>query len=173
MWPVPFAYFPAAHLVQTGAPPTSVSIASGATVRTLGAGVEIFGASGSGSWDGDRVWSPTAVWVPQSHGCVLKVFYAANVGSYNWWGANTSIGHRTFRWHKTDDSPQESLGTVKATPPIATRPLLHLANTPGDTVGLLFNAAQRRYEVMWDADRTCGWGHASTTDFLNYTQHGW
>ena len=51
-------------------------------------------------------------------------------------------------------------------------PLLHLAPTPGDTVGLLWNPAQRRYEVMWDADSACGWGHASTTDFLSFTQHG-
>ena len=25
---------------------------------------------------------------------------------------------------------------------------------------------------MWDAASACGWGHASTTDFLRYTQHG-
>jgi hypothetical protein len=45
-----------------GAPPTTVSIASGAKVEALGRGVEIFGAPGNNSsWDGGRVWSPTAM----------------------------------------------------------------------------------------------------------------
>ena len=58
-------------------------------------------------------------------------------------------------------SSQGEAKAAKAAPPIATRPLLHLADTPGDTVGLLWNAAQRRNEVMWDAASACGWGHAS------------
>ena len=41
-------------------------------------------------------------------------------------------------------SSQGEAKAAKAAPPIATRPLLHLADTPGDTVGLLWNAAQRR-----------------------------
>ena len=49
---------------------------------------------------------------------------------------------------------------------------LHLNPTNGDTVGLLWNAVEGRYSVMWDANSTCGWGHASTTDFLSYTLHG-
>eukprot|EP01048_Picozoa_sp_COSAG05_P021621 COSAG05_NODE_4041_length_1704_cov_1.421184_1_plen_362_part_10 len=78
-----------------GAPPTTVSIASGPRVDTLGHGVEIFRASRrNNAWDGDRVWSPTALWVHQpSGGCELVVYYAGNVGNYRWWGANTSIGH--------------------------------------------------------------------------------
>ena len=59
------------------------------------------------AWDGDRVWSPTALWVHQpSGGCELVVYYAGNVGNYRWWGANTSIGHRVFVW-KSDDLPPD------------------------------------------------------------------
>ena len=62
--------------------------------------------------------------------------------------------------------------TTVAAPTDMSTPLLHLAPTDGDTVGLLWNAAERRYSVMWDASSGCGWGHASTADFLRYTQHG-
>ena len=34
-------------------------------------------------------------------------------------------------------------------------PSLHLVGTPGDTVGLLFNPLEARYEVMWDAGSEC------------------
>lgn len=91
-----------------GAPPDSVSIASGHSLQSLGAGLELFRASGQrGAWDADRVWSPTAIWVPSRRGaaggthaveCNLVVYYAGNVGTYGWWGANTSIGHRQFEW---------------------------------------------------------------------------
>ena len=39
-------------------------------------------------------------------------------------------------------------------------------------VGLVYNLALRRYEVMWDSSAECGWGHASTTDLITYQQHG-
>ena len=55
------------------------------------------------------------------------------------------------------------------------RPLLHVTspgNHFGDAVGLLWNAAMNRYDVSWDSQTECGWGHASTTNFLSYRQHG-
>ena len=55
------------------------------------------------------------------------------------------------------------------------RPLLHCTSpnsSLGDAVGLIYNRILRRYEVMWDSHSACGWGHASTTDFLSYTQRG-
>jgi sucrose-6-phosphate hydrolase SacC (GH32 family) len=55
------------------------------------------------------------------------------------------------------------------------RPVLH-ATSPngslGDAVGLNYNRALQRYEVMWDSGMGCGWGHASTMDFLTYTSRG-
>lgn len=87
-----------------GAPPNTVSIATGRSLQSLGVGKELFHASGLGFWDADRVWSPTALWVPSQRDaartCDLLIYYAGNVGSYGWWGANTSIGHRKFVWER-------------------------------------------------------------------------
>ena len=104
-----------------GAPPTTVSIATGASMTALGRGAELFGVGSNGSWDGSRVWSPTATWVPSASGdgCSLWVYYAGNVGSYRWWGANTSIGHRQFSWVPGRPNPNDAGGLTKLRAPPA------------------------------------------------------
>lgn len=101
-----------------GAPPTAVTIASGRSLDSLSMRKVLFRASGQGgSWDADRVWSPTAMWVPNRRDangstCDLMVYYAGNVGTYAWWGANTSIGHRRFSWQPSTSNRKKQLAII-------------------------------------------------------------
>jgi len=48
-------------------------------------------SSGVG-WDGERMWSPQLI----KFGNEWRIYYAGNIGTYQWFGANTSIGVRTY-----------------------------------------------------------------------------
>jgi len=43
-------------------------------------------------WDGDRMWSPQLLKIADE----WRVYYAGNIGDYGWFGANTSIGVRSY-----------------------------------------------------------------------------
>jgi hypothetical protein len=54
-------------------------------------GVLLMKSNGIG-WDGDRMWSPQLF----KSGDEWRVYYAGNKGDYEWFGANTAIGVRTY-----------------------------------------------------------------------------
>ncbi len=59
-------------------------------------------------WDGDRLWSPHLIAVDSEY----RIYYAGNVGSYQWWGSNTSIG---LRWFRVRGSPEFTIAVLPDT----------------------------------------------------------
>ena len=83
----------------------------------------------------------------------------------------------------TDSTGASGTTSAPANSSDPARPLLHVTVTPkvlaaggnigiGDAVGLVHNEKLARFEVMWDSNAACGWGHVSTSDFLTFVDHG-
>lgn len=73
-------------------PPTEIYLATSIDGEHFSEGRLLMRSNGS-DWDGGYLWTPhLLIDSPE-----WRVYYAGNIGKYDWWGANTSIGLRWYR----------------------------------------------------------------------------
>lgn len=77
------------------APPTQISVATSTNGVDFTPVLSPVMSSNGTSWDGSRMWSPHMY--VQDNG-EFWIYYAGNLGSYSWWGSNSSIGLRRFTY---------------------------------------------------------------------------
>ena len=67
---------------------------------------ELLMSSSGSDWDGERMWSPSPMVIDNE----LRIYYAGNLGNYDWWGSNSSIGVRWFNEPFSTPTPTPTPG---------------------------------------------------------------